>query len=318
MIPCVCLYINSILCINFSILIGCEVLSSSGIFSKATQHILNFCIDIKDYLDKKNVKIKKADNGVQLNLAMDSDDEFASDEVEIENNDIFSEMKDDEEDQQVQVILKKAMLTLGTCLAISRKNADFEEFADFIDDLINLLDPHPLTQADLIKLSLEGLDAFKNLSADCTESNPTMQSVLQKIAKTMLSTKEKSNFDPSTMKYLLHLISKSLKHLSGEETEDLMKKRSNAIRFAMGFIQLQANFQKFSRSLEIGLIDLLASLSELDFPGNWAKIKGTFYEKCSHDDERMDTIEDEMALILAFTKFTRHPSHFVREFAIER
>ena len=108
-----------------------------------------------------------------------------------------------------------------------------------IDELNELSNPEPLTQDDVIKASMECLEAFaQSLQGLDLEAFSCLQRILQGIAKLTMINKEQ--FDPFIMKSLMILLSKSINHLSEEkmpEDEELQSRwiadRKNALRFAL-------------------------------------------------------------------------------------
>ena len=72
-----------------------------------------------------------------------------------------------------------------------------------------------------------------------------------------------------------------------------------------------------SSDLQMALLKLLRSISEMDMNYQWANVNEKTYQKCSHDDDRMDHTEEIIPMIVVLTKFTRNPSNKVRESAVD-
>jgi hypothetical protein len=83
-------------------------------------------------------------------------------------------------------------------------------------------------------------------------------------------------------------------------------------------LYIQGSYQRYNRNLEVELINFYASLAQVDPGGGWASIPAAIYQKASHDDDRMEAAEDKMSFAYLVSKFTRHPSHLVREAAIQK
>ena len=184
---------------------------------------------------------------------------------------------------------------------------------DFIDELINLSNPQHFDTCDLIKICLKGLETFKTKPKDDQRSykaNAKLQVILQKVARKIMS-KDTSNYDPMFVKSLFDLVSNFIVHLAKDDdaqnTDNMDKDRRNAVKFVQGFILFQRNFQRYSPQHEMGLIDFIGNLSLIDPQGNWTIISSPkIYEECSHDDNRLDPIHENMALVFTLTKFTRY------------
>ena len=191
-----------------------------------------------------------------------------------------------------------------------RPEDELEDFMDFIDELINLSNPQHFDTCDLIKICLKSLETFKRKPKDdqCAfKANAKLQGILQKVARKIMS-KDTSNYDPMFVKSLFDLVSNFIGHLAQDDHQnaDMDKDRRNAVKFVTGFILFQRNFQRYSPQHEMGLVDFIGNLSLIDPRGKWTTISPKIYEECSHDDNRLDPIHENMALVFALTKFTRY------------
>ena len=179
-----------------------------------------------------------------------------------------------------------------------------------MDELINLSNPQHFDTCDLIKICLKSLDTFKRKAINdqqCAfKANAKLHGILQKLARKIMS-KDLSNYDPMFVKSLFDLVSNFIGHLAKDDHQnpDMGKDRRNAVKFVMGFILFQRNFQRYSPQHEMGLIDFIGNMSLSDPGGNWTTINPKIYEECSHDDNRLDPTHEDMAIVFALTKFTR-------------
>ena len=189
-----------------------------------------------------------------------------------------------------------------------------EQFDDFID---HLRDNCSTEEDHEIKGIFNAIETF--LDANCDkETNLKCLLVLQKLIKPIANPK---NFSPDLTKSLITTLRKSIDILSDSDLEKFGFERGNVKKFAIGFFKLQSNFQRFNRDLQIEFLNFLVKLAECDPKGNWAFLKYQLYELCSHNDDRLDVInqnDGKIPYVYAITKYIRNPSHMVREAAITR
>lgn len=212
------------------------------VFAKAKESIWNFCLEIKATLNQEN---RSQEKNRSVNLGLDSDEETNESSGEYENRIVAPDEFDMDDDylegvNMIKMALVKSMSIFGYSLGLHRSSEDeLEEFDALVDELNALSNPEPLTQDDVIKASMECLEAFaQSLQGLDLEAFSCLQRILQGIAKLTMINKEQ--FDPFIMKSLMILLSKSINHLSEEkmpEDEELQSRwnadRKNALRFAL-------------------------------------------------------------------------------------
>lgn len=277
---------------------GNKLLGDDGIIevNKAIYEVIkNLCKSPNDGMNGH----KSRENSNDGFISSDDEDDTATngDKMDVDDDD------DDETKSMLPKLIKQCWTAIGYGIALSS-----DDFEDFVDSLKGLAD------RDEAKTAFYAIEAFLETTKD-KRLKLGLLPVLQKLIRSFCSM---TALDPYLMRIELKCLKSSIDLLASNEISHDQEK-SNVLKFAMGLIKIQGSFQRFSREVEIGFIEFLSKLAQCDPNGNWASFNSKWYGFCSHNDERMDSVdEDSNNFTLILTKYSRNPSQVVRDFAIHQ
>ena len=136
--------------------------------------------------------------------------------------------------------------------------------------------------------------------------------LLLEVAKQTISPKK---FEYHAMSDLMHALKCIAPHLDQRGVEDDTSNKKNFLSFLKRIVMLQKNadYQRYSISLQLQLVDLFSVIAQEDPHQNWAKWSGAYYNICSQAD-RECTIgsDEETGVASSILRFINHSSQKIR------